>query len=155
MNKVPGIITDEVVTPKVETPMKNILLDIILCAGIIAIIILNGCLYSEVKNINDSISKINKRLDNINIDINIDDNLEKELYLCPYCNNGLTIYASSGVSASVAQLRCSYCGFRTPEVNINESNAKLKCIKKCRENFKNNNWTDEDFLGEAGYIPDP
>ena len=60
MNKVPGIITDEVVTPKVETPMKNILLDIILCAGIIAIIILNGCLYSEVKNINDSISKINK-----------------------------------------------------------------------------------------------
>ena len=139
MKSVLGTISD-----KVEIPMRNIILDVILCAGIIAIIILNGCLYSEVKNINDSISEINKRLDNINID----DNLEKELYLCPYCNNGLTIYASSGVSASVAQLRCSYCGFRTPEVNIDESNAKLKCIKKCRENFKNNNWTDEDFIGE-------
>ena len=149
MNKVPGIITDKVVTPKVETPMKNIMLDIILCAGIITIIILNGCLYSEVKNINDSISKINKRLDNINTNVTYDDdNLEKELYICPYCNNGLTVDASSGVSASVAQLRCGYCGFRTHEVNIDESNDKLKCIKKCRENFKNNNWTDEDFLGE-------
>lgn len=71
----------------------------------------------------------------------------KDLYLCPYCNCGLTISSSSG-ETSVAQLKCSYCEFCTPAVRINEPDAELKCIKKCKENFKNNTWTDEDFTGE-------
>ena len=70
-------------------------------------------------------------------------NVENELYLCPHCNSKLTVFSSSGVIASVAQLRCDACGFRTPEVSIDRPDAKLECIKKCKENFKNNNWSEE------------
>ena len=124
--------------------MKKNITDIVLIVIGIIWIMTNGLLYVRLNT-------INTKLDNIDVKITSeekDEDTEKELYLCPYCNNGLYVFSSS-LQTSVAQLRCHYCGFKSPEVHSNKPNAELECIKKCKENFKNDIWTDEDFTGEV------
>ena len=71
----------------------------------------------------------------------------KELFLCPYCNNGLSIHSSSGQS-SVAWMDCSFCDYRTPSISINEPDAKTKCIEILKECFRTGNWENMYFIGE-------
>lgn len=119
--------------------MKKQVSEIILSICSVVLIVICCSLYSKLDHINDELSAINDHL------MNGDD--ERELYLCPYCNSGLTPFTSS-LETSVAQLRCYYCGFETPEVHIDAPDAELRCLEKCKENFKNSVRTDEDFVGK-------
>lgn len=63
-----------------------------------------------------------------------------EIFICPYCNNKLSIFSSSYIT-SVAQFRCNFCGYKSPEVNINKTDAEKECIEKLKENFKSGIWS--------------
>lgn len=117
--------------------LKKYLVDIILTMCVVILIISSGQLHSSIDSINtklDEIQNSSVKIYTSNTNSNI------EVYLCPYCSNGLTVFSSSGVGASVAQLKCDYCGFSTPEVRIDKPNKKSECIEKCKENFRNNVW---------------
>jgi len=124
--------------------MKKNITDIVLIVMVIIWIASNGLLHARINTINTKLDNIDVKVTSKEKDVDI----EKELYLCPYCNSGLYVFASSGVGASSAQLKCHYCEFQTPKVYVNKSDSKLECIEKCRENFKNDTWTDEDIVGK-------
>ena len=104
----------------------------------------------QIKNMNTA-TKLSRRGNVINKEVvnkSVVNHANDELFICPYCNNGLGMFTSSGTT-SVAQLRCYFCGYQTPEVHINKPDAELECAKKCKENFKSGKWSNEDIIGES------